>query len=329
MGAPQNALKRYEAWNQVYQSSVPEELYPTSYVTERSIEFLEKSKEDDRPFFLFASYPDPHHPFAPPGKYYDMYDPADVSVSDTFNDPHADSMPHIQKMVANRGKDHRGPFPFSINEDQLRKAEAVEYGSITMLDEGIGELLATLKRLGLDDNTVIVFTSDHGDAFGDHGLMLKHAVHYQGVIQVPLLIKAPGMESGTTHSMVSLLDMGQTLLELASCPEYKGMQGHSACPILKDPAVSVRDRVLVEEGMPLDVTGQGSAYCLRTLVTDEARLTIYDGLEQGELFDLKNDPDELNNLFAKPEGRPLRAEMMEKLVYTMMGYSNYGKEPSL
>ena len=198
-----------------------------------------------------------------------------------------------------------------------------------MIDEGVGELLATLKRLGLDENTVIVFTSDHGDMFGDHGLMLKHAIHYQGVIRIPLLIKVPGISSGKSQSLVSLLDMAQTILELTSYPAYKGMQGHSLCPILKEPTASVRDRVLIEEGMPIDVTGQGSAYCLRTLVTEEARLTIYDGFDHGELFDLKNDPDEMNNLFAKAEGRPLRAEMMEKLVYTMMAYTNYGKAPSV
>ncbi len=327
MGGPQNALKRFDGWNQVYQSSVPAELYPTTYVTQRSVDFLEKAQNDDRPFFLFASYPDPHHPFAPPGDYYNMYDADSVPLPDTFYDPHSDSMPHIQEMIAQRGKDHRGPFPFSIDETQYRKASAVEYGSITMLDEGIGQLLTTLKRLGLDENTVVVFTSDHGDMFGDHGLMLKHAIHYEGVIQVPLLIQTPDNQAGSTQSLASLLDLGQTILDLAECPEYKGMQGHSLTPILADPAASVRDRVLIEEGMPLDVTGQGSAYCLRTIVTDKARLTIYEGFEHGELFDRENDPDEMINLFGKPEGKALRAEMMEKLAYTMMTYNNYGKAP--
>ncbi len=329
IGGPRNALQRYEGWNQVYQSSVPEELYHTSYVTQRSIEFLEKAQEDERPFFLFASYPDPHHPFTSPGRYYDMYDPDSIPVPDTFYDSHEDSMPHIKEMIAHRGKDHHGPFPFSIDEEQLRHATAVEYGSISMIDEGIGEILATLKRLGLDENTVVVFTSDHAEMFGDHGLMLKHALHYQGVIRVPLIIKAPGTSSGKCESMASLLDLGQTILDLALCPEYKGMQGHSLRPILEDPTASVRDRVYIEEGMPVDVTGQGSAYCLRTLVTEDARLTIYDGFEHGELFDLKNDPNEMNNLFAKPEGQQLRTEMMEKLVYTMMAYTNHGKPPQV
>lgn len=329
IGGPQNALQRYDGWNQVYQSSVLEELYPTTYVTQRSIDFLEKSQDDDRPFFLFASYPDPHHPFTAPGRYYDMYDPDDVPLPDTFYDTHEASMPHIQAMIRERGKDHRGPFPFSIDEEQYRHASAVQYGLISMIDDGIGQILATLKQLGVDENTIVVFTSDHGDMFGDHGLMLKHAIHYQSVINIPLLIKAPGIEAGQTDSMASLLDIGRTILDLTNCPTYQGMQGHSLVPALHDTSVAVRDRVLIEEGMPLDVTRQGSAYCLRTLVTEEARLTIYEGFEHGELFDLQNDPDELNNLFAKPEGQPLRAKMMEKLVYTMMAYSNQGKVPPI
>lgn len=329
MGGPKHALKRFGDWNQIYQSSTPKELYPTSYITERSVAFLEKAEEDDRPFFLFASYPDPHHPFSPPSDYYDMYDADEIPLPSSFYDTHEDSMPFIQEMVANRGNDHRGPFPFCMNEAQYRKATAVEYGSITMLDEAVGELLATLERLGLDENTIIVFTSDHADAFGDHGLMLKHAVHYLGVLNVPLLIKAPNVKADTTQSLASLLDVGQTLLDLADCPEYKGMQGHSLTPILQDPTATVRDRVLVEEGMPVGVTQQGSAYCLRTLVTDEARITLYEGLEHGELFDLQADPDEMKNLFGKPEGQVLQATMMEKLVRTMMAYQHYGKVPEV
>lgn len=121
--------------------------------------------------------------------------------------------------------------------------------------------------------------------------------------------------------MASLLDIGQTFLELTGCPACQGMQGHSLCPILKDLSASVREQVLVEEGMLVDVTNQGSAYCLRTLVTEKARLTLYEGIEHGKLFDWKNDPDEMNNLFAKPEGRQLRTEMM--------AYSHYGKAPEV
>ncbi len=324
IGEPRNALRRYEGWNQVFQSSVPEELFPTSYITQRTIEFLQEAQEDERPFFLFASYPDPHHPFAAPGRYYDMYDPQSIPLPSTLYDTHEDSMPHFKNMIANRGKDSHGPFPFSISAEQLRHATAVEYGTITMIDEGVGEILATLERLGLDDSTIVVFTSDHGDMFGDHGIMLKHATHYEGVVRVPLVIKTPETDAGQCNSLVSLLDLGQTVLDLADCPEYNGMQGHSLRPLIEDPSDSVRDAVLIEEDMPVDVMGQGHSYCLRTLVTEDARLTLYAGSDHGELFDLKNDPDEMTNLFARPEGQELRADMMQRLAYAMMEHTNFG-----
>ncbi len=323
-GGPRNALRRDETWNQIYHSSVPEELYPTTYVGQQSIKFIKEAQKREQPFFLFASFSDPHHPFCPPGKYYDMYDPDSIPLPETFYDSHEDSMPHIKTMVANRGYDHRGPLGFSISEEQYRQAAAVEYGSITMLDDIIGQMIDELKQNGMYENTVIIFTSDHGDAFGDHGLMLKHAVHYDGITRIPLLVRTPGMNPGRCQSMSSLLDLGQTILDMAGYEPEDKMFGHSLTPLLEDPSGSVRDSVLIEEAMPVDVDGDGYAYGLRTLVTEDARLTIYIGSEHGELYDLTNDPGEINNLFAKPEGKELRATMMEKLAYSMLEHTHYG-----
>jgi arylsulfatase len=91
----------------------------------------------------------------------------------------------------------------------------------------------------------------------------------------------------------------------------------------------VRDAVLIEEEMPVDVMGLDRPYALRTLRTAKARLTIYGGIQDGELYDLENDPDELNNLFDKPEGQSLRAEMMERLARTMLEYSDQGTRPEV
>jgi arylsulfatase A-like enzyme len=329
LGGPRNALDRYEGWNQVFKSSMPEELFHTSYITKRTIEYLQQRQEDGEPFCVWASYPDPHHPFAAPGKYWDMYDPDSIPLPSTFDNPHEDTMPHFKRMIENRGVDWRGPFPFSVNEEQYRHAAAVEYGTITMLDEGVGQIMAALQELDLDESTVVVFVSDHADVFGDHGLMLKHAIHYQGVIHVPLIIRAPGVTPGRSQSLVSLLDLPETILDLASCPQFNDMQGVSLRPLLDDPTGEVRDAVLIEEEMPVDVMGLGRPYALRTLLTDDARLTIYGGIQNGELYDLKNDPDELNNLFGKPEGQQLRAVMMERLARTMLEYSDQGTAPEV
>jgi arylsulfatase A-like enzyme len=159
--------------------------------------------------------------------------------------------------------------------------------------------------------------------------MLKHAIHYQGVIRVPLVIRAPGVTPGRCQSLVSLLDLPETVLDLADCPQFNDMQGVSLRALLEDPNGKLRDAVLIEEEMPVDVMGLGRPYALRTLLTDEARLTIYGGIRNGELYDLQNDPEELINLFDKPEGQHLKAEMMERLARTMLEYSDQGTAPEV
>ena len=326
-GGRDNALELFPAWKQIWRSNTPPEFYTTNYVTERSIAYLQKAATQDESFFLVASYPDPHHPFGLPDPYYSMYDPAQMPLPDSFDDPMTDGMPHFKRLLAERGKDSVGPFLFSCNEEQLRMATAVEYGAITFLDEAIGKLLQTLEELGAAENTIILFCSDHGDMFGDHGLMLKIGAHYQGAIQVPLLVAGQGIAPGQTDSLAGLLDIGRTVLDLADCQPYIGMQGHSLRPILEDETAVVRDAVLVEEGYQADLLQIGCDMTMRTLVTADARLTLYEGTPQGELYDLKNDPLELHNLFDKPEHMPLRLEMTEKLLRKMLAHRDLSRYP--
>ncbi|MFK7805423.1 MAG: sulfatase, partial [Anaerolineae bacterium] len=209
IGGLDNAIEPFEPWVQVWKSSCPLEYYTTNFITERSAAFIEDAVANDEPFFLTASFPDPHHPFGVPEPYYSMYDRDAITLPETFHNDHADGMPHLKRMAADRGADKRGPFSFSVSEEQYREATAVEYGSITHLDEGIGRLINKLEELGVADNTVIIFCADHGDLGGDHGLMLKFAAHYQGTIQVPFLIAGPGIQPDKTESMACLLDIGR------------------------------------------------------------------------------------------------------------------------
>ncbi len=326
-GGRSNALETSPHWQQIWKSDTPLEFYTTSFVAERSIRYLEQGAGSDDPFLLVASFPDPHHPFAVPDPYYSLVDPAAVPLPETFYDPHEDSLPHIKRLLAERGKDALGPFTFSCSESQYRHAAAVEMGAIALLDEAIGRLLDTLDRLNQSENTVIIFCSDHGDMFGDHGLMLKFATHYQSTIQVPLLIAGPGIVPGETESLAGLLDLGRTVLDLAECPPYIGMQGHSLRPILEDPAAAVREAILIEEEYQADFLHIGQDLAMRTLVTADARLTLYEGLTDGELFDLQQDPLELTNLFNRPEGQALRLSMTEQLLREMLAHRDLSRYP--
>jgi len=319
-----NALPFEAKTRQVWRTRLPVELYPTSYITQRTVEFLERrAREPEKPWLAFCSYPDPHHPFTPPGKYFDLYDSDKIPLPKTFEDPHTASVPHLRRLRATRGVPTRAALaPFAPTAEQFREMAAAEYGMLALVDEGVGAVLDALERSGQADRTFVIFTSDHGDAFGDHGLMLKGAMHYQGLVRVPLVVAGPGVDPAVTRSLASSLDLAQTVLELAGVPAHHGMQGASLVPLLANPHATVRDHVLVEEDEMADLLGVGRPLRMRTLITEDSRLTLYDGSEHGELFDLARDPDELDNLWARLDARSRRTELVEQLARAMMSYAN-------
>jgi arylsulfatase A-like enzyme len=296
-------------------------------VTERTIERLEEASVSGAPFFLQCSYPDPHHPFTPPGRFYEMFDPAEIPLPPTWDDPHTDSMPQFRRMGSRRGEQPWMVSPFAPTEEQFRQSAAKEYGMIAMIDEGVGRIVAALERLGLADDTVVVFTSDHGDMFGDHGLMLKGGMHYRGCLRVPLVIAAPGSAPGVCRSLVGSLDVAPTLLELVSLPAFHGMQGESLAPLLEDPARRTREFVLTEEDEMVGMNPLGEPIRMRTLTTGSARLTLHRGSTHGELFDLERDPDERRNLFGKREAAALQAELTGSMAHRMMEYADAAPKP--
>lgn len=309
-------------------TSTPEELYPTRYITDVACQFLEQRAADPAtPFMAVVSYPDPHHPFTPPGKYFDMYSPDDFNLPETFSDFHDGGAPHYLKALREGPSGLRkGVNMFAPTETELREMGAKEFGMISMIDHGVGTLLNTLNRLGFADNTIIVFTSDHGDMFGDHGVMLKGGMHYEGCTRVPLLMKVPGAATGVCDSLISSLDIGPTLLSQAGLSPFHGMQGRDASSLFQDQAARIRVELLIEEDQLNDILGVGRPLRMRTLITEQARLTIYDGYEGIELFDLDSDPVEMNNLqHADPA---LRAAMMERLNYALMGADDTSPKPT-
>jgi arylsulfatase A-like enzyme len=229
-----------------------------------------------------------------------------------FDDPLTHAPRHLRLI---RGmKPSKNPVQmFGPTREQVRHAMAAEFGLIEMMDQGIGQILASLDRLGLAQNTIVVFTSDHGDMFGDHGLMLKATMHYQQCLRVPLLIARPGQSGKTTRHLASSLDLAQTFLDLAQVPAFADMQGVSLVPLLENPAAPVRDHVLVEEDFPLARHGSPLPLRMRTLMTERYRYSRYSSGDL-ELYDLETDPGELRNLAVDPDYQPLRAELGERML---------------
>ena len=322
-GPERPARTRYADWWQVYQPTVPESLYSTTFVTQRSIAWIEKAAAASEPWFLQCSYPDPHHPFTPPGDWWDAYDPELMPVSETFDDPLEDAPRHLR---AFRGlKPGRNPVQmFGPTRDQVRHARAAEYGMLELVDQGVGQLLTGLERSGAANDTIVIFTSDHGDMFGDHGLMLKGWMHYQGCLRVPLVIARPGQAHARTHSLVSSLDLAQTVLELCELEPYDGMQGVSLGPVLEDPAASVRDHVYIEDDFPNHARMPLLPAQTRTLISAAGRISRYSTGEV-EVFDLEGDPQELTNLASRPEGRDRRFHLGERLTDSLLRYSDIAR----
>jgi len=331
MRGAKNAIEVSNPAVHVWRTSVPEEVYPTAYITERTQQYIEThaAERADKPFFAVCSYPDPHHPFTPPGKYFDMFDPADMPLPETFNDAHENSTPQYKRMLSKRGQPLRAHVnPFSPTEVEYREMAARAYGMIAMVDDGIGRVLSTLEQSGLAEDTIVIFTTDHGDMFGDHGMMLKGAMHYDGCIHVPLLIKAPGKKAGVSQSLVGSLDLAATALSIAGAESYQGLQGHDLSPLLDNPFLKPRDSVLIEEDQVHDMVHVRKSLRMRTLVTDAARLTVYEGLVHGELYDRVNDPNEMWNLFGQPDGVALQAEMNTRLAQAMMSHADHSPRPT-
>lgn len=321
---PKNAIpdKRYNS-PQAWRTSVPEELYSTTWISDRTEAHLEKLAGEDEPFFLTVSFPDPHHPFTPPGKYWDMYSPDDMVIPASFGKSKLPPVLAMQKAML-AGTDPRdNQAPFAVNEREAREILALTFGMITMIDDAVGRIVDKLKALGLDDNTIIVFTADHGDYMGDHGVMLKLLLHFQGLIRIPFIWREPSAIGGQRRNdLGSSIDIAPTILARAGIQSYNGIQGrdlfNSASP----------DSIVVEEDSSRSLIGFERFQRLRTLVTPDWRMTVREGEPWSEMYNLQDDPHELNNLYDIPEARPQRERLTENLLRRIIELQDHAPMPS-
>ncbi|MEZ5644144.1 MAG: sulfatase-like hydrolase/transferase [Burkholderiaceae bacterium] len=324
---PGNAIPddRYTA-PQAYRTRVPEHQYPSAWVGDCAESFLDNAASSGKPFFLHCSFADPHHPFTPPGKYWDMYDPDDMVLPASFYQSAEAAFAPVaalrRERAQGKGRVH-STVGFAATEREAREALALTYGMISMIDDVVGRLVARLAHLGIDRNTVVIFTSDHGDFMGDHGLLLKSALHYRSLIRVPFIWSDPSEASAplaghTTHALAGTVDIAASILARAGLAPFHGMQGRSFLPVLASQDATVRDAVLIEEDGHAPTFGLSVPVRARTLVTDTHRLTIYDHQGWAELYDLQQDPDEVCNLFDDPDHTEVRARMFERLARELM-----------
>ena len=302
---------------QTWHSQLPVAWHSSTWIGDRVVERI-RASPDDQPFLIWASFPDPHHPFDCPEPWSLLHDPATVDLprhrtpdftgrpwwheavltGEPTGDPRAAAMRKSYSRIPPQG------------DDQLREIIANTYGQISLIDHQVGRMLNALWQSGRLQDTIIIYTSDHGDWLGDHGLLLKGPMHYEGVLRVPLIMAGPGVPGGlSVDAPASTLDLAPTLIDLAGATALLPQHGQSLLPLLA--GGPGRGYALNEwELLP---SRTGIALSLRTVRTADAKLTVDLRSGAGEMYDLAADPDETVNLFDDPGHRPLR-QRLERLL---------------
>lgn len=323
--------------------TIDPELHYNHWIADRAIDFIREqvsapidrsgqqsaAVDSDRspitspqPFFLWCSFPDPHEPFAALGKWSDFYGEAGITLPQQTL---ALSPDNRSETMGRLGKGTQVHDP-----EWTRECIRQTYGMISHIDEQVGRVLHSLDELGISDNTVVMFISDHGDQLGEHGLFYKSDYPYDAHMHVPFVAMVPwAADKGrVVEDVVSQLDLVPTVLDLAgvthpddvrraeTCADQDvelppALPGEVLTPVLTGRARPVRRSALVEHDT---VNRRFETVHMRVLVTNDYKLVYYTPLQETMLFDRKNDPDELRNLAGEPRCQPVLIDMLRQLI---------------
>ena len=313
---------------------LPEEFQMASYLGDQAADFIERNK--DRPFALYVSTFEPHSPYH--GPFMDMYDPASLPVGDAFLKlPDGASM--VNRVRANyfmqfmmEGKSHADDHYMTryaaaredvTTEHGWRTLRAHYLANITLVDNMVGKITDALENAGVADNTVVVFTSEHGDMMGDHGMLEKRSF-FEESARVPLLMRVPWLSKEQTiiEGSVGHIDLVPTLLDLSGNALPNTLQGKSLVPVMKGEQALDRDVFVQWNGtsdeLPDRFLGSGAINRMLTLpwrsviTPDRWKLNLCAG-DQCELYDLNSDPYEMNNLYNDPAQRDRIIDMAARI----------------
>lgn len=304
----------HQTWN----SGLPVAWHNSTWIGDRSIEFLRSHQSE--PFCLWASFPDPHNAFDAPEPWCYMHHPDDVDIPqhrtrDFERRPwwHRASMEGSPQMASAEMRLIRQTFSRTPEQTelQLRHLIANYYGMISLIDHQVGRMRLALRDLGLAENTLIVYTSDHGDWLGDHGLVLKGPMPYEGLLRVGLLFEGPGVPAGkVVQDPVSTLDLAQTFCDYGGTQLPAGAHSRSLRPMLETENSS-RDFAYSE--WDLRPSRTGVELQLRTVRTRRHKLTLDLLSGVGELYDLLEDPHEMINCFDDDSYTHIRRELNDMI----------------
>ena len=300
---------------QVWSSKLPVAWHNSTWIADRAIDFIKQDR--DEPFCLWVSFPDPHHPFDCPEPWASLHRPDEVDLpihrTRNFEGRPWWHQAALETKIEGQGAEVRTTYSRypEISDAHLREVIANTYGQLSLIDHSVGRIITELEAQGLADNTYIVYTADHGDWLGDHGLVLKGPMPFEGLLNVRAIVKGPDVPKGkVSHEPLSTLDLGATFMDWAGADSLMDIHGTSMRDVISGDGT--RDGALSEwELLPSRV---GVGLSLRTVRSKSAKLTVDLKSGAGEMYDLENDPHELKNVFDDPEYANLKAELTEILM---------------
>lgn len=299
---------------QTFHSQLPPAWHNSTWVGNKAIDFIRAHRQE--PFCLWASFPDPHHPFDAPEPWSRLHHPDEVDIPE-HRTCDFDARPWwhraaIETTPALRGDLLKLRAQYSrigpLADAQLRELTANYYGMISLIDHNVGRILTELHDQGLADDTIVIFTSDHGDWLGDHGLVLKGPMMYEGLLRLGLIVRGPGIPAGAiVPDPVSTVDLFATMLDYAGVAPERQTDSTSLRPLIEQRG----SRDFAYNEWDLRPGRVGLALDLRTVRTKRHRMTIEVNSAAGELYDLHDDPHELHNRYGDPAFERVQRELTE------------------
>lgn len=289
-----------------------EDIHSDMFIGEHAVWWL-KERKSTAPMFLQIGFPGPHPPYDPSQRYLDMYKDVDIPVPDPTEAELAAQPPSQGELRNNMIRNNYDSVAWKDKpgKDELLRIRRHYAANITMIDDKVGEIMKTLDEKGYLDNAIVIFTSDHGDALGDHGHIQKWTM-YDCSVKVPLIMwSRNNIWQSSNESLVQLMDIAPTILEAAGVTPPAYFQARSLWPILQGDVQQVRSEVYSELARDHIQTGAEYMVMRRDM---QWKLVYYLGDPNGELYDMKNDPSELKNLWASPEHSVLRDGLVKDLL---------------
>lgn len=299
-------LRRASPWPLMYPSPLPPEVQQTTWITDLSLDFMRRHLDEhpEKPFLCHLSYVDPHDPYDPPEPYASMFPP------ESMPEPLPARWLERAPEALLKKRRFAGFERIADDREALRQLQAYYHGSLRFIDDQLARLERFLDERGLRENTIVVFTSDHGEMLGDHGLITKGVAHYDKGVRCPLIVNGPLLTPGQVNDrLLCSLDFFPTFCDWAGLERRPLLEGKSFAAACRGDESEGWDSVTVESDHCPDVHPS-----VRSVLTEDGwRLTVFDeDGGYGEMFDLTNDPLEARNLYFDPAWMDKKVALLER-----------------